>query len=315
MRLSLFHITRQKILKFLLVVVFVLFFAGGPDYQSARHYIAIWNLGHILFFALLSYQLFSCRNWLSRRFSVQCLLTLGISLTLGVFVEFFQYGFHRTPDAGDVVRDVIGGLVGVFFLLGSRKTLRTKVLVVFQMITICLVGLQIYPVFAALTDECLAREQFPVLSSFETPWEIARWRGSAAFSIDGSIHVDGNSSLRVQLRTGRHSGVRLKYFPGNWEGAKGFRFSVYNPSAQALSIICWIQDQHYEKGRTQYTDRFNRLYELPPGWTTIDIDIQVLHSALNGRRMDLGHIEGVGFFTRDLPRPRVVYIDDVRLVY
>jgi hypothetical protein len=224
-------------------------------------------------------------------------------------------GFDRTPDVGDVVRDVIGGLVGIFFLLGSRKALRAKVLTAFQIITIGLVGLQVYPVLAALSDEFLAREQFPVLSSFETPWEIARWQGSASFAIDSGVHLDGKCSLRVQLSTDRYSGVHLKYFPENWKGAKSFRFSVYNPLDQELSLTCRINDKKHEAGKRRYSDRFNRLYKLPSGWTTIDIDVQDIRCAPKGRRMDMGHIAGLGIFAMDLPQSRVIYIDDVRLVY
>jgi VanZ family protein len=305
----------QKLLPWLLAVLFVLFFLGGPNHQSSRHFIAFWNLGHILFFALLSYQLFSRSQWLEGRFSDQALATLGICLFLGVLVELFQYDFHRTPDAADVLKDVIGGLVGIFFLIGSRKALRAKVLATFQIITIALVALQVYPVLTALADEFIAREQFPVLSGFETPWEVARWHGNAALTIDSSVHLDGNYSLRVQLGTERYSGIRLNYFPGNWQGAKGVRLSVYNPSNQVLPLTCWIQDQKHDMGRFRYTDRFSRRYDIPIGWTTIFIDVHDLFSGLNGRKIDTGRIEGLGLFAESLPQRRVMYVDDVRLVY
>jgi VanZ family protein len=305
----------RKGLSFLLVVLFALFFFGGPNDQSSRHFIAFWNLGHILFFGLLAYQLFSRGKWLAGRFSAQALATLGICLVLGALVELLQYNFHRTPDVGDVLKDVIGGLVGIFFLLSSRRTLRKRILTAFQIITIGLVGLQVYPVLAALADEFLAREQFPVLSSFETPWEITRWRGSAGFAIDRSVHMDGKCSLRVQLGTGRYSGITLIYFPGNWQGAKGVRLNVYNPTDQMLPLTFWVQDQAHDKGRFRYTDRYSHPYSFPKGWTTIFVDVQHLCSDLNGRPMDTGHMEALGLFAKALPKPRVIYVDDVRLVF
>jgi VanZ family protein len=305
----------RKCLPFLLVVLFALFFFGGPNSHSQRHFVAFWNLGHILFFALLSYQLFSRDKRLAGRFWAQALATLGICLVVGALVELFQYDFHRTPDAADVLKDVIGGLFGIFFLLGSRKALRARALTVFQIITIGLVGLQVYPVLTALSDEFFAREQFPVLASFETPWEVARWRGSAAFAVDRSIHLDGKHSLRVQLSTGRYSGITLNYFPGNWQGAKGVRLSVYNPTDQVLPLTFWIQDQAHDNGRFRYTDRYSHPYNFPKGWTTIFVDVQHLCSDLNARPMDTRRIEVLGLFAKALPKPRVMYVDDVELVF
>jgi VanZ family protein len=110
-----FHPIWRKILPWLLVVLFALFFVGGPNIHSSRHFKAFWNLGHILFFALVPYLLFSYRKWLAGRFSAQALIVLGICLVLGVLIELVQYDFKRTPDVGDVFRDVIGCLVGIFF--------------------------------------------------------------------------------------------------------------------------------------------------------------------------------------------------------
>jgi VanZ family protein len=305
----------RKILPWFLVVLFVCFFVGGPEYHSPRLFKAIWNLGHILFFALLPILFFNYRKWLSDRFSIQGLIVLGTCLVLGVLIELFQYDFQRTPDAGDVCRDVIGGLVGVFFLLGSRKSLRAKILTVFQIITVGLVGLQVYPVFTALADEYLSTRQFPVLSGFETPWEIARWDGGAAIAVDCSVHREGKCSLRVQLGTERYSGISLVYFPHNWEGAKGFRFCVFNPLKEVISLTCRIHDQQHENGLQLFTDRFNRRYELPSGWNTVEIDARDILNAPKERQMDMGHIAGVGIFATKLPQPQVVYFDDVKLEF
>lgn len=310
-----YYPTCRKTLPWFLIALFVLFFVGGPDHNSTRHFKAFWNLGHILFFSLLPYQLFSCRKWLAGRFSAQSLITLGLCLILGILIELFQYDFRRTPDAGDVFRDVIGGLVGIFFFLGSRKSFRANVLTACQIITVGLVGLQVYPVLAALADEYLAREQFPVLAGFETPWEMARWHGSAEYAIDSSVHLKGKCSLRVRLGTEQYSGISLNYFPENWEGAKKVRISVFNPSKQGLALTFRIHDRQHENHRWRYVDRFNRRYELPAGWTTIEIDTQEIRNAPKGRQMDMGHISSVGIFAMNLPHPRMCYIDDVRLVY
>lgn len=297
------------------MVLFVLFFAGGPRYHSARHFREAWNLGHILFFALLAYCMFSYGKARDGRFGIQSLVIVCLCIGLGGLVELFQYDFRRIPDVQDVIRDVIGGLVGMFFLLPSRRTLGKKVLRISQAATICLLAIQVYPVFVAFADEYLARSRFPVLSDFETPWEIQRWTGSAERSIDDTVHLDGTHSMRVALSADRYSGVNLFYFPGNWVGARQFRFSVYNPLAETLPIVCRVNDREHHLSKATYDDRFNRNYRLPQGWSTIEIDIQDIRDAPRLRRMDLAHISQVGIFVARLPRPRVMYIDRVELVY
>lgn len=193
-------------------------FFGGPNYHSPRFFKAFWNLGHILFFSLLPYFVFACLKWLSDRFGRQCLITMGVAVVLGILVELVQYDFHRTPDLGDVFRDAIGGLVGIFFLLPGRRFIQRKLLLGIQVVVISLVCLQVYPVIVAVSDEFIAREQFPVLSDFETPWEIQRWMGGADFDIDDRVHLGGKHSLRVGLKTDRYSGVSLFYFPHDWGG-------------------------------------------------------------------------------------------------
>lgn len=298
-----------------LIILFLLFFLGGPHYYSSRHFKAIWNLGHILFFALLPYCLFSNVKGGDQRFTVQSVLTIGLCIGMGVLVELFQYDFRRTPDVQDVFRDVIGGLVGIFFLLPSRRRLGLKILRVLQAATICLVGFQVYPVIVAYTDEYLARSRFPVLSDFETPWEIQRWTGNAERFIDDRVYLAGRHAMGVQLDTNQYSGVTLFYFPGNWEGARRFRFSVYNPAKEALPIVCRINDREHHYGSGAYDDRFNRDYVLQHGWSTIEIDIEDIRDAPKLRSINLKDICEVGIFAVRLPRARVMYVDEVGLVY
>lgn len=305
----------RRALTVALIVMFFMFFVEGPGYYSSRHFKALWNLGHILFFAMLAYVIFFHLEWRWESFWHQCLLTVAMCIVLGAVIEIVQYGLNLDVDLGDVLRDLIGGLVGLFFLLPSRKRVQKKWMRVLQVITVCLVGLQVYPVFVAFADELIARKQFPVLSGFETPWEIQRWTGGAAFTVDDRIHHGGRHSLRVLLKTDKYSGVNLFYFPENWEGAKSFQFSAYNPSDEILFITCRIHDQKHSQGAKLYSDRFNRRFSLSKGWNTIVVDIQDIRNAPEGREMDLWHIQEIGVFATALKRRRVVYLDDVGLRY
>ena len=41
------------VLTLIMALMTILFFIGGPDYHSSRTFKSFWNLGHILYFALL----------------------------------------------------------------------------------------------------------------------------------------------------------------------------------------------------------------------------------------------------------------------
>lgn len=298
-------------LLFILVAgVSLLFFIGGPGYDSPRSFQCFWNLGHIFYFSLLPV-LFT--RHLSGSFPKQCLRVLGMILPAGILIELVQAGFQRTPDAGDLARNMIGGMVFLFFLFPARKTLSKIVLRFFQSATLVLIAVHVYPLAAALTDEYIAHRQFPVLSDFETPFEIKRWVGKA-ITVDKAIHLHGKASLRMTLNTDRYSGISLKYFPGNWEGFRFFTFGVYNPSAESVTLTCRIHDAVHTHGVQRYRDRFNRSLLVKKGWNTFRIPLDEVRSAPSGRQMDMHRICGLGLFASRLPHPITLYIDGVRLI-
>jgi len=301
------------LLSVILVLTVFLFF-GGPGYYAPRSLKSSWNLGHILYFSLLVYWISLYLDKFFKRFFIQCLLILAFTVLWGGAVELIQAHVHRTSDIGDVGRDIIGAMVGLFFILSTRKTFRKISLRGWQIVTICLVALQIYPVLVDLVDEYFAAHQFPVLSHFEIPSELQRWTPRDKIALDNTIHSSGHFSMRVQLNTEKYSGVNLKYFPGNWQAVKEFQFSIFNPSLEPLLITCRINDLKHTTGPQRYDDRFNQCYRLEQGWNMIKIDIDDIRDAPKTRRMDLKHIVGVGFFAMNLSYPQVIYIDDVRLV-
>lgn len=299
---------------YLLLLLFILFFVGGPDYYGSRHFKALWNWGHIFFFALLPFYVFGYRKWRPANYIGQGIITICSSIIIGTLVEYLQYSFQRTPDIDDTFRNLIGGLIGLFFLVPQRKRLEKRKLLAFQIVTIILVGGQIYPVFVAFTDEYIARKQFPILSDFETPWELQRWSGeNAVYAVDDSIYCEGRHALRVQLNIDAYSGVYLFYFPRDWKTAKNLSFCIYNPLVQDLEIVCRVNDSQHAQTGYLYEDRFNRSYFLSQGWHHIKIDMTDVRDAPKNRSMDLEQIVRVGIFTSHLIQPRIVYIDNVRL--
>ena len=119
---------------------------------------------------------------------------------------------------------------------------------------------QFYPIVIDLTDEHHARRDFPILSDFQTPYQINRWTGDAAITIE-NIGSQGNRAMRADLTTQVYSGVALKYFPADWQQYQRFQFRIYNPSADAIKITCRIHDKKHTQDVQRYQDRYNTPYQ------------------------------------------------------
>jgi hypothetical protein len=291
----------------------VLLFLGGPDYFTSRSFKHAWDIGHILYFALLAILLSRWRPVYRKSLAWQWNIILFITLLAGVAIELLQYGTARTPDAGDVLRDLCGSLlVLVFGPLGSKlRPVSWRRSLQFFVSVLLLV--QLWPVATSLLDEAIERHQFPLLSGFETPFEIDRWTGSAKLSVETMAAISQGKLLKLSLTTDQYSGATLNYFDGDWTSVRTLRISLYNPDASPLQITCRIHDLQHMDGNEEYADRFNRSFLLMQGWNHIEIDLNDVKASPAGRSMDMSHIRGLGIFVIALPAPRILYVDEVRL--
>ena len=220
----------ERLLKIFTVACTLLLFFGGPNYYSPRSVKSFWDLGHIVLFAALgSILLVAWSKNKKMSFLRQFVAVILISLILGILIEWAQIGTQRTAEVLDVLRDLVGTFVALSFFAPANKTLPKSYLRTLQAATILLVSFAVIPFVKAVTDESLARMQFPMLSDFETPVEIGRWSGDATLSIDDTTHFHGKSSLKVALSTSKYSGTSLKYFPDNWLNFKFLRLSHLQP--------------------------------------------------------------------------------------
>ena len=291
----------------------VLLFVGGPDYYSSRSFKHAWDIGHILYFALLTFLLYRWEPVSRRPLAEQWTIILVITFLAGASIELMQYGTTRTPDTGDVLRDLTGSLLVLVFGPPGAKLQPASLRLFLQFSVFALSLLQVWPVARSLVDEAIARHQFPLLSGFETPFEIDRWQGSAGLTVESLAPAFDVRLLKLSLTTDQYSGATLSYFDGDWTSGRTLLISLYNPDTSPLQITCRIHDLLHEDGDEEYEDRFNRSFLLVPGWNRIQIDLKDVQESPAGRSMDMSRIRGLGLFTVKLPAPRTLYIDEVRL--
>ncbi len=310
------HGQYRYILWFLALVAAALLFVGGPDSASPRSFRYIWGMGHLFCFALWAYLYV---DWRSDQSFMQQIL--GVTLLIFVFgglTELIQSEIGREATWLDLGNDIIGGLLGVAFFSASRKTISSWRLKLLQAPILLMVFWSILPVSKVLIDDVIALRQFPLLAGFETPLEGSRWSGSARRDVENNTHFSGKSSLRVKLTTQRYSGIGLKDFPRDWSGYSAVSLQVFNPDQETLQLHFRIHDQYHSSHdnvhNNAYRDRFNTSFKLKPGWNHLQIALSKVAHAPKDRLLDLVHVAGMGVFVGKLKKPRIIYLDEVKLI-
>jgi len=291
------------------------FFWGGPGYYSSRSFKAAWDLGHVLFFALLSVWLHAVvRAKVSAWSPFRLFVTLFIGVFLaGVTAEGLQMRWvGRSPDIDDVLRNQLGCLTAFAFFI-RPALLRHTPQRWFRVTVSLALCVTLWPLSRALIDESLAARQFPVLADFETPFERYRWNYARQLRKETETVRHGNTAMRVQLSTAKYSGVALFYFPGDWRGYATLHCSVYNPQPAGLVLNCRIHDTHHKEHGSEFSDRFNQQFILRQGWNDLVVSLDKVKNAPRSRSMDMGHIEGFGLFVVQQDSPMEVYLDHVYL--
>ena len=305
----------RKIKYFSLYIAFILcvtlLFAGKPGFYTARSSLYLWDLGHIFLFTLASIIIVKKIYWFNKfSYLKQLLLITIFSLFFGILTELLQVKFDRTPDVHDLLRDLLGSLLGIAFFSPRRIDVSDLFRKSVQTGLIILLLIEVYQFTSALADEAIALVQFPVLSDFETPMEVDRWRNQSQLKLENGLARQGDNSLRVILTTSKYSGVSFKYFPSDWRDYKYLNFSIYNPDDDTLRVICRIHDANHNHS---YKDRYNEAFYIKNGWNDIKISLSDIQMAPQDRKMDLSNIELIGIFTVRSPRRRLIFLDNFHL--
>lgn len=301
---------------FVLLLLFIgtpFFFLGGNGYHSAR-FAALWNLGHVFFFALTSWLLCSAFGKSLPKlpgFIIQ-LMVFFTALVLGLVVEGLQMGIDgRTPDAYDILRNQLGCLIALASSCPGR-TGKGKWKPLYRGVVVLLVVLALYPLGRVITGDVFALGNFPVLADFETACEIDRWQTKKRLVIQEDIVRHGRYALKGRFTTDTYSWVSLAHSPENWEGFSNLFFSVYLPEEEEeeLSLICHIQDSESDN---RYKDLFKRRVTLEKGWNDVMIPLADVKEGPDDRQLNMQQIVSLTFVVVRQKKERTFYIDSVYL--
>lgn len=304
-----------SIILFMGVFAFILAFIGGPDYYAPRSYQYAWNLGHVLAFSIWTYLCLFYFHKVNRlSFLEQLYLFLIVAAVLGSGIEMIQSQIGRASNWNDVINDVLGSMLAVFLFSPQRHQITRTMLFLSSFILVFTIVAHNRGLVVVLIDDYHARQQFPVLADFSAPFEVSRWQGGSIVQIALDSANAGDDILKIDFTTERYSGVRLQHFPRDWQGYTALQLEYYNPSEESIYITCRIHDRTHVKGDQLYSDRFNRLIQLHPGWHNFQIRIQDIVNAPMSRQMDINDIMELGVFVSRQKHPQTLYISEVRLI-
>jgi hypothetical protein len=305
----------MKILKytFLCFGLFLLFF-GESNGAYTRSGTTLWDLGHIMIWALgthmmlVDFKLFSKKSM-----HMQFIMIGSLGILIGIATEVLQIFNSRFADIYDLLKDFVGILLGLAFFNAHNNQIPPLLLKIFQIVILLLLIYQIIPFSKAVTDEAIAYIQFPVISDFESPFEQDRWITKGRETIARDIVYSGKKSMKVELRPEKYAGFSLDFFPSDWTGYTILEMNIFNPVNDSLMLYIRIDDKDHKLSGFVFSDRYNSSYLLSPGWNQIQIKLNDVKKAPQTREMDMQQIRRLILFLIQPADWITLYIDEVKL--
>lgn len=303
----------MKLLLFIIITLTSLLFIDSPYYFDSRIIKEVWELGHFVLFAGLVFFLLKSTSLKSKNSVVLIFTTILFCLTVGLATELLQLGIGRNFELKDIFNDLIGGLTGLSaFQFLQHKAKAIRLVNIIAAIILTLIG--VYSLIVVIIDERLMQNDFPILATFETPFELTRWNSSLAdLSLSKKIKLSGKQAMQANFMPGKYPEMSLNHFIGEWQNYKLLRFNLFNERNESVKIHIKIYDAAHPASGYQYSDRFNSTINLSPGWNQIQYPLATIRNLPNSRPMDLSSIISFSLFLVDLHEPLTIYIDDVYL--
>nr|WP_225314873.1 succinyl-CoA synthetase subunit beta [Marinobacter confluentis] len=294
-----------------LICLFPLFFIGGPGWSGGPLIISAWNLGHPLFFALLT---LAVRPW--RFYSGWKLWLYGTAavLLLGAGIELLQSLDTRDPDTGDMFRNLTGfwAVLALRPLASFQQSGRLQVRLL-RLFAAAMLAIDLITVSRVALQQVQVSQWLPNLYDFRQANPGEFWRGNVTTNTDGSCGPLPDNALHIGLTTRRYSGASLDNLPSDWRGYQALEILLWNPQDYSIPLTLRINDMTHEQNSNVYQDRFNRTLDIAPGINRIEQSLAEVAVAPSGRKMEMNDVRRLMFFTSNLNQPARLCLGTLRL--
>lgn len=241
----------------------------------------------------------------------QYVLAFAAAFGLGVVTELMQIPAGRDASFEDALHDTIGALafLSVFAALDSRiRNFAQSAPIRFAAAVVGLVSLGIAaaPVTRAAIKYHQRDERFPVLADFSQRYdryfilqqsaEFAPMKMPAPWA-----RTSDESAMRVRLLDGPYPGMDFIEPVPDWSSYSTLAVDLTNPTPMNLQLVLRVHDAAHNN---QLDDRFNKLFELPPGTRQVlRVRLQDVAAGPRSRRLDLQQVAGLIIFRADDSQP------------
>jgi VanZ family protein len=285
------------------VVAFPFFFLGGSTEASSNLMYAIWDFGHLVFFAAIV--AIVGRKYDVNKWSVVFFISVAVFIAGGL-IELIQAYIGRDGSWSDLLRDMTGTWLGIFWLQRGNVLSWLG-----RLISLGLLIPNVTTLYYEARFQFNLIHQFPVLAGFESSIETYGHRSS---ELSTQFHTQGKYSLKVELSARKFTGVVFNRMINNWSAYKTLAFDIYNAGPDAFTMIVRVNDAQHNLNGWAKQDRFNRELQLEPGWNHFAVAMDDIRNAPDKRKMDLTKIVWMEMFVGTKPpAPRTIYVDNVRL--
>jgi VanZ family protein len=284
----------------------------APFPPASRLVDSLTDVSHVPLFAAVA---LGAAHWLLRRgvrSGAALVLAWMAAVGLGLAIEVLQELVGREASKADLWADAAGAAAGVMiaaarFPVGER---RRRGWWWTAAAAAALAG-SVWPALR-LGDVARQRLRPARLGTFEDGLELDRWSFDGSRAVRSPDHAtQGRYSLRVELRRGRYPGAGLTSPPPDWSAYAAVRCDLYLEGDAPLDLRVKVEDEEHNG---QFSDRFQRVVRLAPGASRVEIALADVAAGPRGRRLDLSRVAQLRFFAVDLDAPRVLFLDDLRLV-
>ncbi|MEN9575674.1 MAG: hypothetical protein RL514_3529 [Verrucomicrobiota bacterium] len=283
---------------------------------DARFWGHLFDLSHIPLLAWLAaalYYALPARVQPARR---RYALAFGLAVLFAELVELLQPLFGRSRSLGDVLNGSIGAalmLTGIAAWQSTRKWFWRGGH------ALALVGtmvIALWPAYEEWRGLRWRQKHFPSLGDFENDEELRLWRpqgGSRGhpthIGFTQAYAIQGEQSLRVVGGAGDWAGVNYSAGDKDWTPFRALTLEVFNPR-HPFTLYVRVDD---DGDCTKLADRFQRGFELTPGWNRLRVATAEIERGPTTRRLNLQAIRRVAIFTGDHEPPRFWFLDYVHL--
>ncbi len=189
-----------------IILIAPFFFIGGPGWTDGPLYKSAWNLGHILFFALLTLAVQPWRIWTG--WALWGFTTLAV-LLIGVGIELLQYGVSRQMDWQDILRNLLGLWAVLAFQTTAPQSGQSRLTTwCLRIIVAALLISEAGNTARVALQQYRVSQLLPALYDFRQPDPSPFWKGPITPASGNSGNGPGDQ-LRISLSTNRYSGVSL----------------------------------------------------------------------------------------------------------